>query len=111
MLCFWESDQCLLSLLQKETDWQTNLFVKTLGTLLYSTIDPLLIHLLCTFDKEGRMQLLQRVCSIGVSKYCLSVLKQSRVVWGNMPTEENKTDIERTLKGFAKLVLEEDYET
>ena len=57
------------------------------------------------------MQLLQRVCSIGVSKYCLSVLKQSRVVWGNMPTEENKTDIERTLKGFAKLVLEEDYET
>ena len=46
-----ESEQCLLSLIQKETDWQTNFFVKMLGTLFCSTIDPLLIHFLCPFLK------------------------------------------------------------
>ena len=41
--------------------------------------------------------------------YCLSILDQSCVVWGNMLTEENKSDLERTQKSFAKLVLEEDF--
>ena len=47
MQCFWKSDQRLLGLLQKETEWQSNFFVKTAGKLFCSTNDPLLIHLLC----------------------------------------------------------------
>ena len=33
------------------------------------------------------------------------------MVWGNLLKEENKLDLERTQKSFAKLVLEEDYKT
>ena len=43
--------------------------------------------------------------------FCLSVLDQSCVVWHSGLTEENRSDLERTQKAFAKLVLEEDYET
>ena len=43
---FWESDQRLFSFIQKETDWQSNIFVKKAGTLFSSTIDSLLIQLL-----------------------------------------------------------------
>ena len=41
----------------------------------------------------------------------MSVLDQSCVVWHSGLTEENRSDLERTQKTFAKLVLEEDYET
>ena len=40
-------------MLQKETDWQTNFFVKTLGTLFCSAIDPLLIHFLWPLDSNA----------------------------------------------------------
>ena len=43
--CFQESDQRLFSFIQKETDWQSKVFVKMAGTLFSSTIDPLLIQL------------------------------------------------------------------
>ena len=61
-----------------------------------------------------RMQLLRSVWSFGsnISEmvhlwklYCLSVLEQSCVVWGSSISEENKEDLERTQKSFAKLVL------
>ena len=64
------------------------------------------------------MQLLRKVWSFGSSieemvhlwrTYCLSILEQSCVVWGNLITEENKMDLERTQKSFLKLVLQEDY--
>ena len=38
-----------------------------------------------------------------------SILEQSCVVWDMSLTEENKNDLERTQKSFAKLVLNEDY--
>ena len=41
--------------------------------------------------------------------YCLSVLEQSCVVWGPSLTIENQDDLERTQKGFAKLVLGHKY--
>ena len=65
------------------------------------------------------MQLLRSVSSFGSSipemvhlwkLFCLSVLEQSCVVWGSSLTEENKQDLERTQKSFAKLVLKEKYE-
>ena len=37
---FWKSDQSLFSLLQKETEWQSNFFVKMAGTQFCSTNDP-----------------------------------------------------------------------
>ena len=69
---------------------------------------------------NARMQLLRKVWGFGSSLedmvhlwkvYCLSILEQSAVVWGAMLTEENKEDLERTQKSFAKLVLEENYST
>ena len=69
---------------------------------------------------NARMQLLRKVWSFGSSReemvqlwktFCLSVLDQSCVVWDSGLTCENRKDLERTQKTFAKLVLEEDYET
>ena len=66
------------------------------------------------------MQLLRKVWSSGSNiaemvhvwkTYCLSILEQSCVVWGNMLTEEKKSDSERTQKSLAKIVLEEDYKS
>ena len=64
------------------------------------------------------MQLLRKVWSFGASReemihlwkiYCLSVLEQSCMVWDSGLTLENETDLERTQKTFAKLVLQEKY--
>ena len=41
--------------------------------------------------------------------FCRSILEQSCVVWGPSLTLENKEDLERTQKSFAKLVLKEKY--
>ena len=41
--------------------------------------------------------------------FCRSVLEQSCVLWDSGLTQENREDIERTQKTFAKLVLEESY--
>ena len=65
-----------------------------------------------------RMQLLRAVWSFGsnISEmvhlwklYCLSILEQSCVVWGSTLTQEDKENLERTQKSFAKLVLQEKY--
>ena len=65
-----------------------------------------------------RMQLLRAVWGFGSSisemvhlwkLFCLSVLEQSCVVWGSSLTQENKEDLERTQKSFAKLVLRDNY--
>ena len=40
-----------------------------------------------------------------------SVLEQSCVLWDSGLTCENREDLERTQKSFAKLVLEEDYKS
>ena len=64
------------------------------------------------------MQLLRAVWTFGSNidemvhlwkLYCLSVLEQSCVVWGPSLTKENQDDLERTQKGFAKLVLGHKY--
>ena len=41
--------------------------------------------------------------------YCRSVLEQSCVLWHNTLTQENDTDLERTQKTFAKLILKNQY--
>ena len=64
------------------------------------------------------MQLLRKVWSFGSSQqemvhlwkvFCRSVLEQSCVLWDSGLSLENREDLERTQKVFAKLVLEEDY--
>ena len=42
---FLESDQCLFSFIQKETDWQSKIFEKMAGTPISSTIDPIPVPL------------------------------------------------------------------
>ena len=68
---------------------------------------------------NNRMQLIRGVQSFGASReemvhlwilFCRSVLEQSCVVWGTSITQENKDDLERTQKTFAKLVLKDKYE-
>ena len=65
---------------------------------------------------NARMQLLRKVWSFGSTieemvglwkTYCLSVLDQSCVLWDSGLSMENKSDLERTQKAFAKLVLQE----
>ena len=65
-----------------------------------------------------RLQLLWSVLNFGSTipemvhlwkVYCLSILEQSCVVWGSSISEENKEDLERTQKYFAKLVLKDKY--
>ena len=67
---------------------------------------------------NARMQLLRGVKGFGASieemvhlwiVFCRSVLEQSCVVWGPSLTQENREDLERTQKTFAKLVLREKY--
>ena len=67
---------------------------------------------------NARMQLLRGVQGFGASTaemvhlwtvFCRSVLEQSCAVWNSSLTQENKDDLERTQKTFAKLVLKEKY--
>ena len=41
--------------------------------------------------------------------YCRSVLEQSAEIWPSSLTEENKDDLERTQKSFAKLILRNEF--
>jgi hypothetical protein len=68
---------------------------------------------------NARMQLLRGVLSFGASVqemvhlwivFCRSVIEQSCVVWHGSLTQENRDNIERTQKTFAKLVLKEKYQ-
>ena len=65
------------------------------------------------------MQLIRKVWSFGSNTeemvhlwkvFCRSVLEQTCVVWDRRLSCENREDLERTQKSFAKLVLEEDYQ-
>ena len=67
---------------------------------------------------NARMQLLRGVQGFGASieemvhlwtVFCRSVLEQSCAVWSSSLTQDNKDDLERTQKTFAKLVLKERY--
>jgi hypothetical protein len=67
---------------------------------------------------NSRMQLLQKVWSFGSNieemvhlwkVFCRSILEQTCVLWDSGLTGENRDDLERTQKAFAKLILEEDY--
>ena len=67
---------------------------------------------------NARMQLLRGVLSFGASVqemvhlwivFCRSVIEQSCVVWHGSLTQENRDNLERTQKTFAKLVLKEKY--
>ena len=67
---------------------------------------------------NNKMQLIRGVQRFGTSweemvhlwiLFCRSVLEQSCVVWGTSITQENKDDLERTQKTFAKLVLKDKY--
>ena len=42
--------------------------------------------------------------------YCRSALEQSAVLWSSSLSQENKDDLERTQKSFAKLVLKKKYQ-
>ena len=43
--------------------------------------------------------------------YCRSILEQSSVVWSSSLSSENRTDIERTQKSIAKMILRNNYTT
>ena len=67
-----------------------------------------------------RMMLIKKIQSFGASTaelvhlwniYCRSVLEQSAVVWSSSLTEENKANLERTQKSFAKQVLKSQYKS
>ena len=67
-----------------------------------------------------RMLLIKKIQSFGASVeelvhlwivYCRSVLEQSAVVWSSSLTAENKADLERTQKGFAKQILKSQYKS
>ena len=67
---------------------------------------------------NARMQLLRKVWSFGSTPeemvhlwktFCRSILEQSCVLWDGGLTAENRRDLERTQKTFARLVLEENY--
>ena len=64
------------------------------------------------------MQFLKKIQSFGATTnemvnlwitYCRSVLEQSAIVWSSSLTAENKADIERTQKSFAKMILKNKY--
>ena len=92
--------------------------MKILGTIVNNTLswDENCNHLIKKVN--ARMQLLRNIHSFGASKeemthlwivFCRSVLEQSCVVWGPSLTQENKDDLERTQKSFAKMVLKDKY--
>jgi hypothetical protein len=92
--------------------------MKVLGTIITSTLnwDENCTNLIKKVN--NRMQLLRKVWSFGSSQqemvhlwkvFCRSVLEQSCVLWDSGLSLENREDLERTQKVFAKLVLEEDY--
>ena len=92
--------------------------IKILGTTFNNKITWDEKCTIITKKVNARMQLLRKVWSFCSSVqemvhlwqiYCLSILKKSCVVWGNLLTEENKYDLERTKKSFVKLVLQKDY--
>ena len=67
---------------------------------------------------NSRIQVIRELKSFGASikemthfwtLFCRSVLEQSCVVWGSSLTQENKDNLERTQKTFAKLVLKEKF--
>ena len=67
---------------------------------------------------NGRMQLIRNIKKFGAKKqelvhlwitFCRSVLEQSCVLWHSTLTHENITDLERTQKTFAKLILKNQY--
>ena len=92
--------------------------MKILGTIVENTLswDENCTHLIRKVN--ARMQLLRNIQSFGASQkdmvhlwivFCRSVLEQSCVVWGHSLTQENKDDLERTQKTFAKMVLKEKF--
>lgn len=94
--------------------------IKILGTIIENNLSWNENCMALIKKVNARMQLLRKVWSFGSTReemvqlwktFCLSVLDQSCVVWHSGLTEENRSDLERTQKTFAKLVLEEDYET
>ena len=65
-----------------------------------------------------RMLLLKKVQSFGATReemvhlwilYCRAILEQSATLWGSSMTQENKDDLERIQKSFAKMVLKNEY--
>ena len=65
------------------------------------------------------MLFIRKIHSFGASRsemvhlwitYCRSILEQSAVVWQGGLTDQNRQDLERTQKSFAKLILKNNYE-
>ena len=85
---FWESDQCLFSFIQKETDWQVKFFVKMAGTLFLSTIDPLLIQLLRPFGEEEERKKTSRVVRCVEKRSFLTSYQLNKNHWSEMSVVE-----------------------
>ena len=65
------------------------------------------------------MLLLKQTLRFGASReemvhlwiiYCRSVLEQSAIFWSSSLSQENREDLEKTQKSFAKLVLKQEYD-
>ena len=93
--------------------------MKILGTIITDKLkwDKNCDYLISQVNK--RMLLLKGVLPFGANReemvhlwilYCRSVLEQSAVLWSSSLSEENKEDLERIQKSFAKLILKQEYE-
>ena len=92
--------------------------IKILGTIFTSNLkwDKNCEQIITKVNRK--MLLLKKILKFGATReemvhlwisYCRSVLEQSAVLWAGSLTQENKEDLERTQKSFAKLVLNKDY--
>ena len=94
--------------------------MKILGTVISSDLswNTNTKHIIQKVNK--RMIFLKKIQSFGATPeemvhlwtlYCRSILEQSSVVWSSSLSSENRTDIERTQKSFAKMILRNNYTT
>ena len=117
---FTENYQCTTRLQLHNVNVDVVDQMKILGTIITDKLswDENCKYLIQKVNK--RILLLKKIQKFGATQeemvqlwimYCRSVLEQSSVVWSNSLTEENKNDLERTQKVFAKLLLKNKYKT
>ena len=111
---FSRNHQFMTRLILNNTNIEVVDKVKILGTIITDKLDwdENCNEIIQKVNK--RMLLLKKILSFGATReemvhvwivYCRSLLEQSAVVWSSSLTQENKDDLGRTQKSFAKLVL------
>ena len=118
LINFTDNYQFTTRLLLKQTNVEIINGMKILGTIINDklTWNENCKEIISKVNK--RMLLLKKTLTFGATReemvhlwivYCRSVLEQSAEVWSSSLTQENKNDLERTQKSFAKLILRNEY--